>query len=493
MIKHLYFITIVIFLALFSCSINGKTPEVLNLTIKDGEYIQNIDEFNSITINFNVPMNRYITETGISIDGYYGDIHFAWANNGKTCVLNLSEVFEPGKSYTLKVDKSCESENGIDLGREVRVKFYTYSGTDNFTVLSTSPSDGSTRIDSNISEITVDFSLPIKESSIYDKINISPDIRYYYSYSQDYRSLFISPAESLEKNTVYQVTVKKGFLSQTGKVLEKECSFSFSTVYSTEDFNLSEVVMVDKGLGPSDPHIDINTDYLAETGGIDKDMELILIFSSDYYLTELEDHFTIEPYIGYKLTKENGYTRVIFDADMKSEEKYTVFIDDGFKDINGIPLNRDYKFLLVIDGDRSKNLKVLSIYIKDPNGINDTLIFKDGAYFQNEAMLYQTKVDHQEVQFEIDFSSPINVYQALDKIALNFMFGNAEATSGEMVDYSWSETNNVLLVTFSIPIINSSEDAYYKFVVNGGDEGILDTDDNPLAEDISVYTIYNTN
>ena len=466
---------------------------MLNLTIKDGEYIQDIDELNSITINFNVPMNRYITESGISIDGYYGGIHFEWANSGKTCVLNLSETFEQGKSYTLKIDKSCESEDGIDLGREVRVKFYTYSGTNNFTVLSTSPSDGSTGVDSNISKITVDFSLPIKKSSIYDKIDISPDIRYYYSYSQDYKSLYISPAESLEKNTVYQVTVKKGFLSQTGKVLEKEYSFSFSTVYSTEDFNLSEAIMVDKGLGPSDPHINVNIGYLAETGGIDKDMELILIFTSDYYITELENHLTIEPYIGYRLIKENGYTRVTFDEEMKSEEKYTVFVDDGFKDINGIPLNRDYKFLLVIDGDRSKNLKVTRVYIKDPNGINDTIIYNDGVYSQNEDMLYQTKVDHQEVQFEIDFSSHIKVYQALDKIALNFMFGNAEATSGEMIDYSWSDVNNILLVTFSIPIISPGEDAYYKFVVDGGDEGILDTNDNPMAEDISVYTIYSTN
>ena len=491
--KHLYFITLFIFIALFSCSINGKTPEVLNTTIKEEEYISNIDDFTKITINFSAPMNRYITESGISIEGYYGGIHYEWQNDGKTCVLNLSEKLEMGSNYVLKIDKSCESEDGIDLSREVRIKFYTYSSTDDFVVLKTSPSDGSTNVDSNISEITVNFSLLLKESSIYDKIDISPDIKYYYSYSQDHKSLYITPAEPLEKNTIYQVTVHKGLLSDTGRSLEKEYRFSFSTIYSTDDFNLLEAVMVNKGLAPSDPHIDINTDYLAETNGIDKDMELILIFNNDFYTTELEAHLTIEPYIGYRLAKENGYARVVFDEDMKPEEKYTVFVDDGFKDVNGISLNRDYKFLLVVDGDKSRYLKISNVYIKDPNGINDTLIFSDGVFFQNEAMLYQTKTDHQEVQFEIDFSSPILVYHALDKIALNFMFGNAEATSGEMTDYSWSDLNNSLLVTFSIPIISSGDDAYYKLTIDGGDDGILDTNNNPLAEDISIYTIYSAN
>ncbi len=475
---------------LVSCSINNSPPEVLSVSIKDGVYISDVENFDEILINFSVPMDLYITESGISIDGYYGKLRYEWKDNDKKCTLFLSNNLEKGNMYTLTISNSCESKEGINLKKSQKVRLFTYSGENELAVTETIPEDGAANIDSNISKIAVKFSLPVEESLLYDRIDISPEIKYYYNFSPDYKTLNILPVESLDKNIVYKVTLRQGFLSLSGKSLKEDYSFSFSTVYSTDSFELSSALMADKGLSPGDPHIEIATDYLSETGGVEKDMELMIIFNRDFYLTSLEDHLTIEPYIGYHLSKEDRYARVSFNEAMVSEGKYTLSIDRGFKNIYGVALKEDYRFSWIVDGDESRYLQAVNIYIKDPNEINDTLIYNDGNFFQNESMLFQNKIDHQEVQFVVEFSSPIKVYESLEKISLKFMFGNSEATSGVMVGYEWQSATNTLLVTFSLPVITSGEDAYYKFVIDGGDGGIIDVNDNTLKEDLEIYTIY---
>ena len=486
-----YFIIILfILLTIISCSINSSKPEVVSTSIKEGDYISNIEKFNSIKINFSQPMNRYVTESGITIDGYYGNIYFKWQNGNKSCILYLYEKLERGNMYTLEIAKSCESKNGIDMGKDKKYRFYTYINSDEFNVTDTYPTDGTQGVNSDIQDIAINFSLPVEKSSIYDKIEISPDIKYYYSFSEDCKIIYLTPISPIEKNTLYKITIKNGLLAESGKRLEKEYSFSFSTIYTEKNFELLEAVMVNKGDVLSDPHITINTDYLSETSNVNKDMELILIFNNDFYLNSLSDHISIEPSISYYLTKEDKDVRISFDKDMASEEIYTISIDSGFKDTDGKPMNSEYKFSWITNGDKSKYLRPLNIHIKDPNGINDTLIYSNGEYYQNENMLLQSQIDHQEVIFEVEFSSSILVYRALGFINLNFMFGNSQATSGEIINYSLSSSNNTLMVTYSLPIITSGQNAYYRFELKGGEDGIVDANHNPLEEDILIYTIY---
>ena len=485
-----FFIIFIIIIFITSCGIDGNNPKVISTTLKNEDIITDVDSFDSITITFSNPMNMYITETNISIEGYYGDLHFEWFKGKKSCILYLLEKLERGKTYTLRIDKSCETEDGKDLGVDYKYRFHTFTDSNFFIVEGTYPNDGANGVVSSIDSISINFSLPIAYVSIYDKIDISPEIDYYYHFSDDRKSIFLIPVRSLEKNDVYNVTIKKEIASISGKKLERDYTFSFSTVYSNENFELIEALMVQKGGIPSDPHISINTDYLSETEGIDKDMELILGLNSDFFLNFAFEHITIEPSIPYSLAKEDNSIRVTFKEAMESEMTYTISLDSGFKNIDGKPLIKDYKFSWIVNEINSSYLKLLNIWIKDPDGINDTLIYSNGEYYQNESMLLQPQIDHQEVAFEIEFSSPIQVYRALNFINLDFMFGNSQGTSGEMVDYSYSLTDNTLTVTFSLPSILSGDDAYYKLELIGDKDGILDVNNNPMEGKVSIYTVY---
>ncbi len=477
---------------ILSCTLTVENPDVLHVNIHDGQVISDIASFHTISVSFSTAMNCYPTEKEISISGYYGVVHYEWSNQNCDVDIVMEEDLDQGRRYVLKIGKGCESTEGIDLGRDYSYSFYTYSGEDDFFVVSTIPADGAqvARLDDAV--ISIVFSHPIDTITLYDKLELDPAVDYRYSFSDDRRVLYLEISEHLETHELYTVTIRGDLRSSNGKTLEEEYTFSFNTFLNEDPFCIERAVMVPEGEDP--PGNELDTQYLGCTGGIEKSCDLLVFFSEDFYLHSIDTLAGIEPALSYHLTKEDRALRFAFEKDMEPEGLYRITFQKSMKNVYGIPLDREYSFEWVVNGVRSTLLRLGFIVNIDPNGIQDITLYDGLDVFNNEDILYfpdTVEIDKNNVDFEIQFSSNIAVYRSLDKFFLTFLYGgDSSSLSGVLTGYSWDADEKTLFLRFTLPTLKGENDAYYKLVVTGGEGGVVDVDGNCMEENREIYVKY---
>jgi len=217
------FLTSILFL---SCSFFDNAPQIIWLSISDGQRILDAESLNEIEISFSKSMNCYITETNIIISGYYGKVYYQWENHDKTVRIILVDPLEKGNKYTLKIGRGCECAEGFDLGYDLSVDFFTYGSDEDFYVVSTTPIDGNSIDILDGFEIEIEFSLPVDYTTIYDKVIINPELTYNYSFSEDRKILSLSILEHMDVGEAYNVTIKEELAAFSGRSLCKEYTFS---------------------------------------------------------------------------------------------------------------------------------------------------------------------------------------------------------------------------------------------------------------------------
>ncbi len=170
-------------------------------------------------------------------------------------------------------------------------------------------------------------------------------------------------------------------------------------------------------------------------------------------------------------------------------------------------MDREYCFEWVVNGSNSRLITPGFIRIKNPLWSEEnpdlfphTVIYDNGTIYHNEEMLVETVVDGTvtynrgsfDIEFTPDLSSGIDVYRSLDKIFLNFLSGNTGADDGDLTDYIYNNNDRILTVVFKLPFLDSGEYAYYKLILKGGEDGIVDNEENYMGDDIEIYVIYTT-
>ena len=435
------FLCIMITVLFSSCSFSGEAPKIMSASISDGQRISAADRIDEISISFSVPMNRYITENNISISGYYGSTHFQWNNSNSTVRLLLGEPFEEGKAYTLEILAGCESAGGYDLGEDISYKFYTYTNESDFFVVSTSPGDGETITERDGAEIVIEFSRPIRYTTIYDKISIQPARKYSYSFSSDRNIITLNILQHLESNQLYTVRIDKELGCLDGKALKEEYLFSFNTIESTQVFLVQEARMTDvSGSSAGFTLTFDNNNFPDVITGVEKDMELQVRFNTGFYLYTMKGTVAITPYISHSLEKdENNVLRVVLNEPMTPEETYTVTIDRSTSNIYGVTLDRDYAFEWTVNGQNSLFIRPAKISILTPEGpdsgdddtgMQNTEILNENGIFHNLEMPYRFISNEacNLVRFEIQFSpvpdtgSPRNNIDVFRSILYGFVY-----------------------------------------------------------------------
>ena len=493
------FLTSILFL---SCSFFDNAPQIIWLSISDGQRILDAESLNEIEISFSKSMNCYITETNIIISGYYGKVYYQWENHDKTVRIILVDPLEKGNKYTLKIGRGCECAEGFDLGYDLSVDFFTYGSDEDFCVVSTTPIDGDSIETLDGFEIEIEFSLPVDYTTIYDKVIINPELTYNYSFSEDRKILSLSILEHMDVGEAYNVTIKEELAAFSGRSLCKEYTFSFNTLINTEMFFIREAVMSNEG---KDIPVSFEN-YLDRTEGIEKDMKLEVHFSSDLPLYTNRNLINIDPPIPYQLEEpEFGELHFVFENFMELEETYRIIFDESIKNIYGISLDREYCFEWIVNGHNSRLIRPEIIRIKNPmwnpeypDQFPHTEIYRNGTIYHNENMLMETVIEetdtYNKIQFDILFASylsaTIDLYRSLNKIFLTYMYGNTNAESGELSGYYYNSSENILSLVYSLPYLDSGGDAYYKFIIKGGESGIVDNIGNYMKEDIEIYVKY---
>ena len=83
---------------ILSCTLTAENPDVLQVSIHDGQVIDDIDSFHTVSISFSMTMNRYPTEKQISISGYYGSLYYEWNDGFNAVNIVLEESLERNAS-----------------------------------------------------------------------------------------------------------------------------------------------------------------------------------------------------------------------------------------------------------------------------------------------------------------------------------------------------------------------------------------------------------
>lgn len=467
------------FFSFYGCTLFLERPSVLSVSIQDGQIVNELDNFNSIEITFSNNMNIYICEKNIHIDSYNGSVSYSWDTDKKICTLFLKDKLEWGKKYVLKITTGCENSKGVNIEKEYSVTFYTYNPSKDFAIIRTLPENQAILTDNHNQQIQIEFSDTIADQSIMDKINISPDTPYTYSYSTDKKIIYINLINDLNLSTCYIVRIKKELRSISNKTLREDYSFYFLTAQNFQPFILNNVVMKN-----STTEINLDTHYQFENHGIEKDMELCFDFSAEVFEKNFTSNFTIEPAAFYTLTKErNGdlyRIRLTWINKLKSETRYKIILKKELTDIYNNHIDQQYQFFFITDGPDSLRPKILSA---ENNGIQ--FISDNEAQNIIVPLSAEQSVPQVVFTFVIKFNHSINLFQSIDKIKLTYSAGYAISTI-EYKEYSYDYQENILTIKFCFdPPSASNVTTYFSFTIEGGDDGLIDTNSNALEKTIT--------
>ena len=189
-------------------------------------------------------------------------------------------------------------------------------------------------------------------------------------------------------------------------------------------------------------------------------------------------------------------------------------------------LDRDYAFEWTVNGNNSLLIRPLKISILTPEGTGNngdgtgaqnTVIFDDNGIVHNSIMPYRFISDDDDdynlVSFEIQFSpgpeevlnqqtdpdprNSLDVYRSIDKFSLNYQYGDFIPEPGKLIGYDWIPAEDLsgddcdtLTFDFKLeaPLIGGT--AFYKFIIQGSENGIRDTSGNYMKDNIEIYVIY---
>lgn len=137
---------------------------------------------------------------------------------------------EKSNTYLLNSEKPLPEGSIVKLAAadekgDVRDS-WAFQTTEKFKVKSVYPADGSESV-SKTSGIEIEFSSPADAESAKERFEITPALEGRFETHRN--TLYYIPTRSMETNTVYTVTVKKGLRSSLSGELEEDFSFEFKT------------------------------------------------------------------------------------------------------------------------------------------------------------------------------------------------------------------------------------------------------------------------
>lgn len=179
----------------------------------------------TITVTFNMPMDRASTESAISLSGDPG-LSYQWQDEDRTVVLEPDDNLSLGTEYTVNVAASASAANGEStMERPFTSSFNTVPLP---AVVSTYPADGATA-DFWQRGFSVEFASPMNDETLTDQFIIEPDpgeVDYFINEWDEGYSVFVDFV--IAPNTTYTVTIPGTAADPYGNTIGEDYVFSFA-------------------------------------------------------------------------------------------------------------------------------------------------------------------------------------------------------------------------------------------------------------------------
>lgn len=139
----------------------------------------------------------------------------------KTVRFYPVDGIEADYEWKLTVDNNAESSGGVSLKKPFVKDFSTKNDCTAPIVKSITPSKAE-NVEQEIRQIEIQFSEKIDRQSFFDSFTITPSFSYIVDFSNDDKTVTISPEQSFPVNTEYQITVGDGLKDLHNNYLEQD-------------------------------------------------------------------------------------------------------------------------------------------------------------------------------------------------------------------------------------------------------------------------------
>jgi len=468
-----------------------------------------------IRITFSKKMDTAKTEEAISIytGSYEPKGYFRW--EGKKVYYDLVEDLENAATCVIQVNDSAEDVNGNNILETVTSLFSV--GTD-FTppsVGNISPADG-TLLTDPYHPVVITFSEPVHEESLEKGFSVSPYVNGFKSLSAGGTLLTFIPYEKYLHATHYTITADTQITDMAGNQLVQKytSTFTMGTDYipPTLDPGQTDPHNPDVGAFVSFAGDTIRLDPYTVTNGADKNGRITLVFSESMTRMDTENAISLSPSLPLKYEWEFPRTLHldVSGTSYKLDEVYTVAVSSGARDLQGNPIDTEYSFPFRINGVHSRYLEVVPFgdmdkYVSQVNWKDDASgpdddkpvhpLYQDDTIDHGYSCIKTINTDFKDVYVFRVFLC--NSTGNLDPGGIDELSA-IQAVSFRTVTY-WHNrtpvTPKIWKVTrpsehpdaIDIYMFDIESETYYQFIIQGGTEGIHDTEGNYMPETFNLF------
>jgi len=330
-----------------------KAPEISDYSYGEG----------CIQITFSSEMERGITEQAFSClcnDDVTSGM-FVWYEK-KMCFYP-DEGIKDKSRYEVEIGTRAEDRYGNSLREAFSYIFSTLKKEENFFVQKMNISDGDVVTDL-MQPIEITFPSPVDKATLYQGFGISPMVSCAPSFKDNSQTVVFLPLEKLDWNSTYTVTLKKSIADQYGNTLQSDYVVTFSTTQEP-DCSL-EKVCIKNG-------VEVVSGGVVNSG-IEKDAVLELTYSGTADSKAVRNPVTISPAQDYVADWNAGHTQCTIT--FKKSLPYKTLLE--------LSVGNDKRYLLYVDGERSKPLEVQEIkfYQDYTTGICEVMEQGSGIVFE---------------------------------------------------------------------------------------------------------------
>lgn len=176
------------------------------------------DSDQPISIEFSHPMNKSSVENawGFFEDTIPIDGSFYWKSSTQVCFT--PKKLMPPKDYTLHVEYTASSNEGVPMEESFTYTFHTTNNLDNLKIASISPNPEDILI-SPSQKFTIHFNKAVQKASFYSAFKLSPHVRGSFTWNESGTTVHFTPLSPLTPKAHYQLQISRDCLDIEGRHL----------------------------------------------------------------------------------------------------------------------------------------------------------------------------------------------------------------------------------------------------------------------------------
>jgi len=327
----------------------GVAPKVLASYPTDGAFGVNTNQ--EFWILFDRPMDIQKTQSSFRVSSSRGQIFGDFRWEGTKLFFKPSSKLNTPELFTMNLDKTAEATGGVNISKDLIVRFYTVYDIMKPRFVSSTPANNSTGVSPNTT-ITLHFSEPIAYSSIASGLSIAPSFVHTISQSTTLTDITITPSAPLP-NGSYTIKMNQNLTDMNGNGLFQDALVSFVV---GADFFAPSIISVNSGPLPL-------TEGLY-TAGAEKNGLIVIQFSEPMDQVATEKAITLSPAAYWTRTWNAAGDQITltFSPQLSSDTYYLLTVDTQARDLATNPIAKNYSFGFITNAPASVAPKVIDLY-----------------------------------------------------------------------------------------------------------------------------------